>query len=168
MSEPSAPARLHGLAKVGALVTREIEPILEAVVLRMRDEDIVPAAKSLRFSQLADHLSSYLADIASMLIVIEETKGQPSALLSDGAEIQRIVAERHGMQRARLGWSADTLRREHELLREELSRVLGRVGRGIPQEVLDEAQIILNRFVEQYEEASVRALGRLAATNGEL
>jgi signal transduction histidine kinase len=167
MSEPSAPARLHGLAKVGALVTREIEPILEAVVMRMRDEDIVPAAKSLRFSQLADHLSSYLADIASMLIVIEETKGQPSALLSDGAEIQRIVAERHGMQRARLGWSADTLRREHQILREELSRVIGRVGRGIPQEVLDEAQIILKRFVEQYEEASVRALGRLVATTGE-
>jgi hypothetical protein len=156
-----SPARLRGLSDVGAVVMRELESVIEAVVMRMRAEEIVSSAKTLKFSQLADHWGSYLADVAGMLIVIEESGGQPSSLLSDGAEIQRMVAERHGAQRARLGWTIDALRREYEILREELNKVVRRTGRAIPQEVLDEAQMILERFIEQSEQLAVRALGRL-------
>jgi signal transduction histidine kinase len=162
-----SPARLRGLSDVGAVVMRELDSIVESLVMRIRAEEIVSSAKTLRFSQLADHLGSYLADVAGMLIVIEESGGQPSALLSDGAEIQRMVAERHGAQRARLGWTVDALRREYEILREELNKVVRRTGRAIPQEVLGEAQMILERFVEQSEQLAVRALGRLVAAEGD-
>ncbi|HUF28000.1 MAG TPA: hypothetical protein VMM18_13580 [Gemmatimonadaceae bacterium] len=45
-------------------------------------------------------LCSLLADIAVTLIVLEEMAGEPSPLLADGADIQCMIAERHGAQRA--------------------------------------------------------------------
>jgi hypothetical protein len=152
--------RVRGLADIGELLLREIEPLVEGLTLRIRSDELMPFAKSLKFSQLADHLPSYLADIAGMLIAIEEAGGQPTALVADGVEIQRTVAERHGAQRARMGWTLQALRREYDLLRDELSRVIRRRSRSLPTNSLDEASAIVERFVEQAEEMSVRAFRR--------
>jgi hypothetical protein len=95
-----------------------------------------------------------------MLVAIEETGGQPSALLADAAAIQRVVAERHGLQRARLGWTIDGMRREYAILREELARVIERRARAIPDAAVDEALAILSRLIEQAQEASVRGWHR--------
>jgi hypothetical protein len=62
--------RLQGLAEFGELLLRELETIVEALVVRIREEKAVPGAKSLKFSQLVDHYPSYLADLAGMLIAI--------------------------------------------------------------------------------------------------
>jgi hypothetical protein len=51
---------------------------------------------------------------------------EPAADVQDGAAIQRVVAERHGAQRARLGWSEGELRREYAILREELTAAVQR------------------------------------------
>ena len=104
---PGTAARTHGLADVGALLLHEIETIVDGLAMRLRDEERLPTAKSLKFSQVSDHLPSYLADLGGMLIAIDETAGQPSSLLADGTEIQRLIAERHGAQRARLGWTSE-------------------------------------------------------------
>ena len=69
----------------------------------------MPAAPSLTYSQLVDHTGALLADIATALISLDESKGAPSALLHDSADIQRFLADRHGLQRSRLGWSAAAL-----------------------------------------------------------
>jgi hypothetical protein len=73
-------------------------------------------------------------------------------------EIQRLVAERHGAQRARLGWTEAAMRREFMIIREELERVVrasvppqGPVREG-------DAVAIVNRFVDQAEYLGVRAL----------
>ena len=155
--------RLRGLADVGELLLREIETILEAVIVRVRDDELLPAAKALKFSQLVDHFPSFLADLGGMLIAIEEGGGQPSSLIADGAEIQRLVAERHGAQRARLGWSIDSLRREYAVLRDEIARVLRRRARAIPDTAIDEGLVILDRVLEQAQDASVRGLLRARA-----
>src|SRR5690349_13313614 len=97
--------RLQGLAETGEALMRELEPILNSYVARLRSEPLMPAAQSLRFSQLADHIGTYVANIGGVLVAVEEARGQPSALVADGSEIQRLVAERHGAQRARLGWT---------------------------------------------------------------
>jgi hypothetical protein len=46
--------------------------------------------------------------------------------MRDTSAIQRLVAERHGAQRARLGWGEDELRREFAVLREELAAAVRR------------------------------------------
>lgn len=152
--------RLHGVADLGELLLREISTALEVLVACIRNEELVPGAKVMKFSQLVDHYPSLLADLAGMLISIEETRGQPTSLLSDGADLQRFIAERHGIQRARLGCSVESVRREHVVLREELADMLRRRARGIPDHALEEGLVILNRVLEQAEDASVRSLLR--------
>jgi signal transduction histidine kinase len=161
-------SRLRGLADIGELLLREVEPILEALTVRIREEGEMPGAKTLKFSQLADHYPSLLADLGGMLITIEEAGGQPSALIADGTEIQRVVSEKHGAQRARLGWSADELRREYAILRDELARTIRRRARAIPDNAVDEGLIILGRVLEQAEESTLRGFVRTrAAYRGE-
>lgn len=152
--------RLQGLAEIGELLIREMETIVEAFVVRIRDEDAVPGAKTLKFSQLVDHYPSYLSDLAGMLIAIEESAGQPSSLLGDGSDIQRLVAERHGAQRARLGWSLEHLHGEYALLREELTRAIRRRARAIPDAAIDEGLVIISHVIEQGLESSVRGFWR--------
>lgn len=152
--------RVHGLSEVGELLLRELENILESLAVRFRGDELSPAARALKFSQLIDHFPSYLADLGGMLVTVEETGGQPSSLLADASEIQRVVAERHGLQRARLGWSVDGVRREYEILREELTRAVRRRARAIPDSAVDEGLAILTRVVEQAAEASARGWHR--------
>ena len=162
---PDIAGRLHGLGEIGQGLLRELAALVTAFVGRLRSEPLVPGALALRTTQLADHVGAYLADLASMLAAIEEARGQPSRLVADGAEIQLYVAERHGAQRARLGWTAEVMRREWAILGEELERVVRRVGATVPPAVCSEALLMLTRFLEQAEEQSLRALERGTQTS---
>jgi signal transduction histidine kinase len=157
---PDATTRLQGLAEAGESLLHELEPLLNAFVARLRSEPMMPAAQSLRFSQLADHIGTYVANIGSVLVAVEEARGQPSALVADGSEIQRLVAERHGAQRARLGWTTDALRREWHILSEEIERAIRRRTQGIDESAIHEALTIIARFIDQGIEQSCRALTR--------
>jgi len=128
---------------------------------------VIPSAKSLKFSQLVDHVGTYLADAASMLIAIEEAGGQPSGLLADAAEIQRVVTERHGAQRARLGWTPDALRREYAILWDEIERIVRSRARSVAQPAVEEGLTILQRLLEQGEEMSCRALARAVSARAD-
>lgn len=156
------PEQLRGVADVGERILCEIAAVLDGFATRVRAEELVPAIASLKFSQLVDHLPTHLADIGGMLIVLEEMGGRPSALFSDGTEIQRMVAERHGSQRARLGWTEAAVRREYAILREEIERVLRRHTRELGATVIDEAMVVIARFLEQSEQQSSRAFARAA------
>jgi signal transduction histidine kinase len=157
---PDTARRLQGLGEVGRAILRELPSFVEAFVARLRGECIVPGATTIRSSQLADHVTTFVADIASMLTAIEESRGQPTRLVADGAEIQQYIAERHGAQRARLGWTTDTLRQEWTILEEELGRVVRRTASSLDERSVSEALIVVDRFLEQAQEASCRALTR--------
>jgi signal transduction histidine kinase len=157
---PDAAARLQGLSDVGEVLMRDLDPMVDSFVARLRSESIIPNADSIRSSHLADHVAAYVADVAGMLMAIEEGRGQPSSIVADAGEIQRVVAERHGAQRARLGWTPNALHREWVILREEITRVIRRRGRSIADRAIAESQIVIDRFLEQSEEVSQRALAR--------
>lgn len=156
----TAAQRTRGLAEIGELLLRELESLLESFVGRLRNEATVPGVDRLRFSALADHVASYVADLAGMLIVLDEMAGRPSALLADGTDIQRLVAERHGAQRARLGWTIDALRREYVILREEIERIIQRRGNALPPAAIAEALAVLSRFIAAAEEVGIAVLRR--------
>jgi histidine kinase/DNA gyrase B/HSP90-like ATPase len=158
---PDAAARLCGLANVGELLLHQLEPLVDAFVTHLRAERIIPSADSLRFSQLADHVGTYVADVAAVLIAIEEARGQPSSLITDGSEIQRLVAERHGTHRAHLGWSREKLSREWKILRTEIERAIRLGAQTLPEGAVAEALPLIERFLGQAEEISIRALMRV-------
>ena len=77
-------------------------------------------------SVLEDHLATFVADVAATLSSIDLALNAPNDAVLDGSEIQRVVAQRHGAQRARLGWSGTEVHREFEILREELTSAVRR------------------------------------------
>jgi signal transduction histidine kinase len=158
---PLAAPRTRGLAEVGDTLLREMESLLDAFVSRLRREPLMPAAPTLQYSQLVDHVGCLLADIAAALVTLDELEGAPSALLLDASDIQRFVADRHGLQRARLGWSTEALARESAVLFDEVERMVRRCFGDAKYAVQrDEALGVIRRFLEQAAESSRRALER--------
>lgn len=164
---PDVAARLQGLSDIGTALIRELPSLTAGFVDRLRAEAIIPNTHALRSTQLADHVIGYLADVASMLPALEEARGQPSRLVTESVEIQTFLAERHGCYRARLGCTTDILHREWAILREEVERVARRCSNGGGDSGTAEALIVLERFLEQGEEASIRAL-ETAVENGNI
>jgi hypothetical protein len=79
--------------------------------------------------------------------------------MQDGVEIQRLIAERHGAQRARLGWTEATLKRECEILSEEVERALRhKLGEGGGR--LDEGLAVIRRQLDEATRIGIRALQR--------
>jgi PAS domain S-box-containing protein len=153
--------RTRGLAAVGDALLHETEAILDGFVAQMRRDPAMPGAGTLRSSQLMDHVGTMLADISSALITLDEADGAPSALLHDCADIQRLIADRHGLQRARLGWTVEALQRECTILHDEVHRAMHRCFHdpaSAPQ--FEEAMAVIKRYLEQALETSRRALQR--------
>ncbi len=153
--------RTRGLGEIGDGLMREIDAILDAFVSRLRREPLMPNAATLKHTQLVDHIGSQLADIASALVTLDESDGTPSALLADSADLLRFIADRHGAQRARLGWTTDALHRECEVLKEEVAATIRRCFAGpAVQPQVAEATGVVHRYLDQAEQASRRALER--------
>jgi signal transduction histidine kinase len=154
-----APQReVEGLGDVGRALLNSIERTVEAIVDRIVSDPNLNVSAGLKFSQLADHLAALLADVGGALMVIEESKGSPSQTLADAVEIQRLISERHGAQRQRLGWSESVLRREFMIVREELERIIrnaSEVGDPLP---VEDGIAVVGRFLDQAEYIAVRAL----------
>ena len=151
--------QIQGLADVGESMLRDIEPIVDAYVARLRVDPLIPGAPNLKYSQLADHVALALAELANVLVVLEDAGGLPSPILDDALAIRTAIAERHGVQRARLGWTEQSLRREHVVLREEVERSLRRtVSAGGAR--LEEALSLLMHFITEAEHTSLRTFAR--------
>jgi hypothetical protein len=161
---PAASSRPRGLADVGEILLRELQALVEAFVARLRAECPAPGVADLKFSQLADHVASYLADLAGMLIALDEAGGAPSTVLVDAVDIHRLVAARHGAQRARLGWSEAAIRCEYRLLEGEIERTVRTRCTAVDEGTLEEALAVTVRLVRQAEQASVHAFARATGT----
>jgi len=102
----------------------EAETIAQRYVGALRADGRFPGARALSSVQLRDHATPFVGLIASQLMVIGETRGEAPELLGDGAQVQRVMAELHGAQRHRLGWSESDIEREAPLLTAEIERTL--------------------------------------------
>jgi nitrogen-specific signal transduction histidine kinase len=154
-------SRTRGLAVVGEALMQEIEHIIDSFVERVRNDPAMPTAPSLHYSQIADHVGAMLADIAAALVTLEDSGGAPTMLLTDAADLQRFIADRHGVQRARLGFTTDALARQHAILREETD---GAIRRHLPDPdvagAVEEGLGIVHRYLELAAETSRRGLER--------
>ena len=90
-------------------------------------------------------------------------------MMRDGSILRKVVSERHGAQRKRLGWTEDELRREFEIVRSTVFMVLRRVVRNSEdiavQDQRRSAQALLAKLLDGAEQASLRGY-RSAALEG--
>ncbi|HEX2203942.1 MAG TPA: hypothetical protein VHG91_11615, partial [Longimicrobium sp.] len=141
----------------GRALQGRLDAAVAVFVARLLADDAIPGILELPAAEVEDHVPALLADVATSLIVLGETGGEPE-LMRDGSDLQRMLAERHGAQRARLGWSERALRREFTLLREAAAEA-ALAGD-------DAAAGVLARFLDRACEISVRGM-RLAGTAAE-
>jgi hypothetical protein len=114
-------------------VVAELERVLHSYVARVRSDPATPSAHAIEESLIEDHLASFLADVAGTIASLDLAPEDKVTGVGDGTAIQRAIAQRHGAQRARLGWAEHELRREFMILREELeSAVRRRAGKRPP------------------------------------
>ena len=151
----------ENLAAAGYALQRALPEVVESYMERLRRDTATPGAENLGAADLEDHASTFLTDIAQSLVALEKSEVVPGRLLQDGSEIQRVVAELHGRQRAQLGWSEDALRRDWAVLGEEVeAAVRGRLPHGAE---IGPALDLLRRFLERGERISARSRGGVMA-----
>jgi hypothetical protein len=148
--------RVHGLGEIGELLRDQAPAMLVAIVARLRSDAAIPLAKEMRSSHLEDHQVTFLADLAQMLLILDEAGSETAALLRDGSAIQRTVAEHHGARRLAQGWSEASVRREFEILREEVEAAIRtHVPTGTGD--VDAAIGVIGRVIERGLENSIGA-----------
>ena len=156
-----AEAELEGVCEAGTALLERMPETVDSIVERIRRDPNLGMAAGLKRFQIADHLATLLADTAVAFLVTGSVGAQMSPLLADATEIQRLIAERHGQQRAALGWTESALRREFMIIREEAGRVVRQAfdpaGRR-SRETCDDAAALLDRFVDQAEYVAARSL----------
>ena len=158
-----APPRVDGLASVGRLMEERVEELILAFLGALRADPAIPHATGLERALLEDHYATLILEIAKALVMLDRGGGDPEHV-RDGDSIQQTIARLHGRQRARLGWTVDEVRREHEVLRRVLSDFLRGPGEA---QAGDEADLgmalgVANRLLERAERLSAESLARLA------
>jgi signal transduction histidine kinase len=144
-----------GRIALGELLVATAGDVVATVVDRLRGDPLVPRAREVTRTELEDHIATYLSDIGQLFAILDERGSARVPLIIDGAAIQRLIAERHGAQRQRLGWTEDELRREHATLVAEVERIVldsSLLTGSPPADTLPLLRVIL----EQAEEVSVR------------
>jgi len=154
---PGVPGLLQELRDA---LLAELERVLYAYVARLRSDPATPTAHALTEAELEDHLATFLSDLAETLRSLDLAALGDSEMLRDGTIIQRTVAQRHGTQRRRLGWSTHELRRDFQILREELAAAVRRRLHPERHREIGEAVDALNAFVTAAEHASMEAYHR--------
>jgi PAS domain S-box-containing protein len=156
VDDPHAERRhVAGIGRAGAALRDETAAVVAAHVQRMRTDPELPGAAALSDAELEDHLGTLITEVARALVLMGDVDGASSRALRDGTEIQRVLAERHGAQRAALGWSATAHQRELALLRELVERtVRGALG---GEDDGDGVVAVVDRLLAFAERAGERA-----------
>ena len=159
--ERRAPARYaQGIARLGTALLEQIDLIVKTYARRLKAKGGIANARKLNKSELEDHAAAFLADIVQALVAVEDAQGGPSGVMRDGGVLRRIISERHGAQRHRLGWSEQHLRAEFKILARCVDEAARKVGTDDkdPQSrsALQAARTVLARLLETAEEVSLR------------
>ena len=114
------------LQTIGNAILAEIDTVVQRFVNRVLADPDMPNAHGRETYEVEDHFATFLADMAATVSSIVLDDDAPSEQVRDGSAIQRLVSQRHGAQRARLGWTERELRREFVILEEELEAAIRR------------------------------------------
>lgn len=150
-----------GLARAGWAILSRLDAMVRDYVAALESESLAPPQSPGSEAVLRSRVGSLLADIGHSLLILAEGGDDHSQLLRQGTKVQRLIAELHGGQRQRMGWTDASTRREFEILRAVVRRavVAHRAtgeGGGVELGVID-------RFLDQAERISRQGMQAVAA-----
>jgi hypothetical protein len=145
----------RAIVEVGEKLIFAAQQIVRELVRRLRADPDIPLPKDVSDVDLADHASTLLVDMGESLVAAGAADGDPVTLLRDGTAIQRFVADLHGAQRHRLGFTAAAVRREFEILRIVISATLSQELNLEGRSSLTRAVDTIHRMLAEAERMSV-------------
>jgi hypothetical protein len=148
---------------LGELLVATAADIVATVVDRLRGDPQIGRARQVTRTELEDHIATYISDIGQTFAILDERTPERGPLIKDGTAIQRLISERHGAQRQRLGWTEEELRREHEMLLAEVERVVldsSLLTGSPPSDTLPLLRVILHEAMEVSVRGYVEAMKR--------
>jgi hypothetical protein len=119
-NDPVPEVDSEAVRNIAARLVSRLEKISERYVERLRAEAEVPDLTGIAEPYIRDHANTVITEITVAASQLAETKGRASDLLRDGAEIQRLLAELHGAQRYRLGWTEAQIQNDVDTLSAEI------------------------------------------------
>ena len=146
---PRAEGSISDLTRLAEGLVTEVVPLVHSWVARLRTDAAIPDVEGLPQVELEDHAATLVTDVALALRFLDGTAGALPKTIRDGTAIMNVIGERHGAQRARLGWPESALTRECALLAEEVDSALGRIGTNVPAGVVEQARRAAARLLEQ-------------------
>ena len=153
LAAESLPA-IPGLTEIGEMLAENAEMLVTALGDRLRADPAIPNANPLNRAELENHVATFLLDIGKSLVTLDEGGAKP-ALLRDSSVIQRLISERHGKQRARLGWGKGELKREFRILCEEVDALVRRDAPARTDADVEEALGVIHQLLKRAEEISL-------------
>jgi anti-sigma regulatory factor (Ser/Thr protein kinase) len=155
---------VRGLVRAADAIQADLDGLIARYVARIRADMNLPRVQNLARVDVEDHVAPFVANLAQTL-AIQGADAAEAELTRDGSELHHLIAERHGEQRARLGWDEEALRREYRILREEVEAV---AQRGFPHAgpAADEAIRALSRLLERAEAISLSGMAAVAEPPG--
>ncbi len=148
--------QVDGLAAIGKSILGRAASITAAFAHQVRAQELVEHLPRISDAAIQDHTTTLLADFAHTLILLEQAADAVADILRDGNAIQRTIADRHGMQRYRLGWTAEALDREFDVLAAEVERAVRDAVRGDGTSIT-RALVFIEGFLQQARRGSLRA-----------
>src|SRR5690606_17400084 len=144
-----------GVGDVGRAIQRHVHSIMSGFSRRLREE--VPIARGQSDPVLQDHVAAFIADVGQTLVEVAGRSGTKS-LVRDGSEIQRLIADLHGRQRVRCGWTVEALTRETDLLTDIVTETVRRECESMDASDVETALAAVRRMIESAAAISARHL----------
>ena len=152
-----------GLLEIAQSIAVDVDGLVTRFVERMRGDARLPTAATADRRTLEDHSAAFVADLAQALAVIGTAEGEPQQIMRDSAEIQLLIANRHGALRQRGGWTEEEIEREYDLLAETIEEtVRAAEGAEATPETLAAGMLLVRRFIDRAREEGHRAYRRSA------
>ena len=150
-----------GLVAIGQALREDVNGIVDRFTEALRaDPARFANVDRLTDVQLQNHVAAWIADLAQALIGLESVSGDPSELMRDGSEIQRVICERHGAQRHRLGWDEGALSVELQRLQTIIEQTL--TSRGLLADAGSQATSLIAGFIRRADQMSRRGYRQAA------
>ena len=152
--ERLTPADGNAVRALASSLLSQVDGIAVRYVQRLRNESGVPNLTAVSEPYIRDHADTLVAEIVRAATLLAETKGRASDLLRDGAEIQRLLAELHGAQRYRLGWTEAEIARDVDALSAEITDTINAASAD-PSAAGFVADVV-GKILEQWKQTSIR------------
>ena len=156
----------RGLVDVADALLADLDALMNHFVQRLQnDPQVGGVVARMDRHVVEDHFPSFIADIAQSLVVVEGAGGESAPMMRDSSDIQRLIADRHGAYRQRVGWTDQELEREYDLLLETVDEVVRTAlpaTAEFPPDSIDTGLTLVRRFVEGAREQALVGYRRAA------